>query len=70
MKGSIVDKQTYKFICDKYADAEFALFELHNALNGYDNVDADNIIDMHNFLKNMYASFSKYYGSVVKIAVM
>lgn len=62
-----MDKQTYEFICDKYADAEFALFELHNALSGYDNIDAGNVSDMHNLLKNMYTSFSEYYGAVIKI---
>lgn len=62
-----MDKQTYEFICDKYADAEFALFELYNALNGYDNLDAGKVSDMHNLLKNMYAAFSEYYEAVIKI---
>lgn len=63
-----MDKQTYEFICDKYADAEFALFELHNALrSGYDSVGASGVSDMRNLLKDMYASFSEYYSAVIKI---
>ena len=63
-----MDKQTYEFICDKYADAEFALFELYNALkSGYDSVGACGVSDMRNLLKNMYASFSEYYSALIKI---
>nr|DAL50735.1 MAG TPA_asm: hypothetical protein [Caudoviricetes sp.] len=62
-----MDKQTYEFICDKYADTEFALSELYNALNGYDNLDAGKVSNMHNLLKNMYVAFSEYYEAVIKI---
>ncbi len=63
-----MDKQTYEFICNKYADAEFALFELYNALrSGCDSVGANGISDMRNLLKNMYTSFSEYYSAVIKI---
>lgn len=57
-----MNKENYEFIGDKYSDAEFALFELVEALRGYDDVDADSIKDMHERIKMMLVSFDEYYG--------
>lgn len=60
-----MDKETYEFIRDKYADAEFSLFELVEALRGYDDIDADSVEFLHERIKVLLTSFHKHHGEAI-----